>query len=263
MRMTLLMVLVFAVGLVFGNENIALLEKGGSVEFPGVAYTNAGVENAFNGDRSSQFAYDIVRQPANRNVGVDRIWNSKVKINKIEMQTTGGGRAYEYKFLYWDLAESEWKEIVHVEQNTSAKPVHNLKTPIITNKIRYICLKTGETGTSNFHNIYQIYYYGEFIPNVPTNAPVNVNAAINETGFVLVSWDTPKPNADGEVPISFNIYRSTNKDFKASKENMVGESIKGNRWFDITVKAGDSFYYIIQSIGEFGDGNSSAPVGIK
>lgn len=256
-------VLIFTVGLAFGNENIALLENGGSVEFPGVAYTNAGVEHAFDGDRSSQFAYDVVRQPANRNVGVDRIWDSKVKINKIEMRTTGAGRAYEYKFLYWDLAEREWKEIVHVDQNSSSNPIHNFKTPITTNKIRYICLKAGENGTNNFHNIYQIYYYGEFIPNIPTNAPENVQAQINETGFISVSWDTPKANNDGEIPESYNVYRSNKKDFKPNKDNLVGESIKGNRWFDITAQGGDSFYYIVQSIGEFGDGEFSQSVQVK
>ena len=247
----------------YGSENIALLEKGGSVEFIGVAYSNSGVENAFNGDLRSQFAYDIVRRTENRNVPVDRIWDSKARIDKIELRTAGGGRAYEYKFLYWDLGEKVWKEIIHINENQNMQPVHNLASPIITNKLRYICMKSGPEGTANFHNVYQIFYYGEFIASTPLDPPINVNAAVNEIGYIQLNWELPKPSQDGELPQSFNIYRSTDKNFEASSDNLVADNIKSNRWFDLTAKASDSFYYIVQSVGEFGEGDYSKPVGIK
>lgn len=145
-----------------------MLANGGSVSFSGRAYNKASAaENAFDGDTSSQFVYDAVRQAANRNVAVDRIWDAAVEIERIEFKTTGGGRAYEYQFLYWDLKTEQWIEIVHVKENTNQSPVHSFQTPIVTNKLRYICPKAGPGRTGNFHNIYEIFYYGNVVTSTP------------------------------------------------------------------------------------------------
>lgn len=259
----LLVAVLMSFCIAYGSENLAPLDKGGRMEFTGRPIREEVLYYAFDGDRSTQFTYDISRVAANRNVPIDRIWDYKVKIDRIELRTTGSGRAYEYKFFYWDLVNQEWKEIVHVEENSSMNPIHNLKPPVVTNKIRYVCLKTGVDGNANFHNIYEIYYYGEVLPNIPTNAPENVSATVNETGLVIVSWDTPEPNEDGEIPKGYNIYRGNRKDFQPSTDNLVAESVSGNRWFDLSADVSGSLYYIVQSVGEFGEGKFSTAVLVK
>lgn len=258
----IMVVVLLSFGIAYASENLALLEKGGRMEFTGRPYREEVRHYAFDGDRTTQFTYDVQRVAANKDVPVDRIWDQKVKIERIELRTTGSGRAYEYKFLYWDLKDQDWKEIVHKTENQETSIRHDLKTPVITNKIRYICSKAGPDGNANWHNIYELYYYGEVLPSVPVGAPENVRAAVNETGYVLLEWEQPKPNQDGELPVSYNIYRGNEKGFQISEENLIAEGITSTRWFDISASSAESYYYIVQSIGEFGEGNLSEIVGI-
>lgn len=148
------------------NENLALLSKGGRVEFPGTVYGETyGVEKAFDGAvvATNQMTYNI-NQAENKNVGIDRIWDKKAKISTVQFLTKGAGLAYEYTFLYWDLEEEKWVELVYVTGNADDnEPLHYIKPAVITDKIRFICHKAGKTGEANFLNVYELEYYGEFV----------------------------------------------------------------------------------------------------
>ena len=166
MRRVLLVGLFFCmfVGIGVAKGNIAILETGGNASFYGKAWGDHTVERVFDGnEKGNHMTIDIVRVAANKDGGaiIERIWDSKVSISKIELDTTGSGCVYEYKLLYWDLVEQEWNEIIYIKENSSAKVVHEFKTPIVTNKMRFIPYKAGPSGTENYINIKQISYYGE------------------------------------------------------------------------------------------------------
>lgn len=252
------------------SENIALLEKGGTIGFTGVPYNSTStVENAFNGDISSQFSYDIVRQSKNINVPVDRIWYGKARIDKIEFKTTGAGCAYEYKFLYWDLSERQWKEIIYINANTDPTPVHQLETPILTNKLRYICMKAGPEGTANFHNVYQIFYYGELLDvNAVPLSPANQKIERLSNTSARLTWSDPGPNNDDVLVMGFRIYRGITPDFEPNQTNCIADETTLNTddsatQFEFEDKkcTAEKIYYKLISISDFG--GESDPVSLS
>lgn len=254
-----LVVCIFIMLLLFGftcaEENLALLEKGGRAVL-NESRTNQGIlDSVFGAEMPNgrMFVCEIRRLPEGSKPSIDRIWDKKVKVNRIELRTTGAERAYEYKFYYWNLSGKKWEEIIHVTGNQNTKPVHVLEEPIITNQLRYECTKAGADGTGNNHAIYEINYYGEFVEGVSPNEPVNCKVSVHPTGFLQVVWETPAPNKDGELPVGYNIYRGNTEDFLPSAGNLVASNIKGNIWVDISAKADNIFYYSIESVGEFGE----------
>lgn len=240
------------------KDNLALLEYGGQAIL-NESRTNQGVlDSVFGGEKPNgrMFVCEIRRLPEGSKPSIDRIWDKKVKIDRIELKTTGSEKAYDYRFSYWNLSDKEWQEIIFVTNNQNTNPIHELKKPVITNKIRYECSKAGADGTGNNHAIYEINYFGEFILDSPPNPPLNCKTTIHPTGFLQVSWETPRPNKIGELPASYNIYRNSKENFLPSDENLVATGVKGNVWVDITAKASDKQFYLIESVGEFGEKSS-------
>ena len=245
-------------------ENFGLLEKwGGSTYFHGVPYGDHTVERVFDGNETgNQMTIDIVRVTANKDGGamIDRIWQSKVSISKIQLNTTGSGCVYEYKILYWDLVNQKWNEVLYTNENNKAKVIHELEAPIITNKMRFIPYKAGPDGEAIYVNIRQISYYGEFIPSLPPNEVEKVQVQLHEIGYIEIKWETPQPNKNGELPTSYNIYRSKENDFEATEKTLIADGVTGNNWVDITSKPSDGYYYSIKSVDIFGETSAISPI---
>ena len=251
---------------VLDTENIALLTRGGEAIFHGTLLHNTLAENAFDGiDGNPQCIWDVTA-PENIDKGLERIWERKVKIDRIGIYSTGNV-AYEYRFLYWDLISRGWKELLYRNENPVSKPLHYLETPIITNKVYYVCIKAGKDGKGTANNFYQIYYYGEFVDNEPPLSPKNSKASRLSDSSAKITWSDPGPDSEGEPVIGFRIYKSTNEDFELNEDTLVADEEEFNTlegatefaWVD-TDCSRIRYYYQIISLDELGD--LSAPITI-
>lgn len=96
-------------------------------------------------------------------------------------------------------------------------------------------------------------------PNQVTNITVDADTHI---GALLISWDPPSPDPDGEEAVAYNIYKSTDPDFVANEETKFISSIATTSQIDIDVIFGETYYYAITALDD-ADNESKLPSPIK
>lgn len=165
----LLMLFIFISISYSNNLNIGLYPTyGGRIEYNGIRPLRHDVERLFDGDATTRVGLDLrPKGDQNEKPSVDRIWDSNVRINKVSFIARNEEESYEYEFYYWDLDNNEWKQLLYINENTEQRPEHLLDQPVITNKMRFKCLKAGATGEASVNTLFEIYYYGEFVEGPP------------------------------------------------------------------------------------------------
>lgn len=93
-------------------------------------------------------------------------------------------------------------------------------------------------------------------------APNAATATVSSTGYTAqLSWSTPPPAEDGEVPVRYLIYKSTTSDVKQYYQNLVNPAtnITGNSYTD--AGSAGTFYYRVVAVDDYNNRAASAVVG--
>lgn len=243
------------------STNIAVYPAyGGSIEYTGTVYEpGAGVEKAFDGlvNNDNQMVYNVV---ANIDKPIDRIWDEKVQIDKIILTRSVSTVPMTYVFFYWDFIISDWVEFYNVSGSTINVLEYILPTPIVTNKIRFLCNKEGTVGSS-YMNIYELEYYGDFAPNLPPKAPLNLEGTRLAANEVLLSWSDPGPDSEGDPVVGFRVYRETEEGLLllADEEELTVGSTTEFTYLDDTCSRARETYQV-RSVDAYNDLSEAAEI---
>ena len=91
--------------------------------------------------------------------------------------------------------------------------------------------------------------------SIPSTAPVNLTATSSSSSAIGLTWVpiTPPSNC---TSITYSIYSSTSSGFSPSPENQIARNLTGTTFFNTSLPASSTYYYVIQAADE--DGTSTA-----
>lgn len=81
----------------------------------------------------------------------------------------------------------------------------------------------------------------------PPSSITNLTAVPDGPGRVTLTWSTPPPAADGDVPVRYLIYRSTSSNVKPYYANLVNRNfdVTGNSFTDTGLGTGNYYYRVV------------------
>lgn len=82
-------------------------------------------------------------------------------------------------------------------------------------------------------------------PNQVTYLSVDANSHI---GALLISWEPPDPEGDGDEAVAYNIYKSTDPDFEVNENTKAFANIKGTLFIDNKVVFEKTYYYVVKAL---------------
>ncbi len=99
--------------------------------------------------------------------------------------------------------------------------------------------------------------------NTPPNAVSGVSLSNSQQFYVNITWNSPAPAEDGELPSRYLVYRSTSSQVKPYYANQVGvtQAITGNSFTDGPFPASGNYYYRIVPVDDYNNKGPSTVVG--
>lgn len=97
--------------------------------------------------------------------------------------------------------------------------------------------------------------------NVAPNAAQNFEAAPQERGSVILTWDSPLPAEDGDTADRYLIYKSTTQPVREIWENQVTKLPVKGHFFNAPVGTAGNYYYKIVSIDEYNNHGPATVIG--
>lgn len=99
--------------------------------------------------------------------------------------------------------------------------------------------------------------------NTPPNPVSGVTLSNSQQYYVNITWDTPPPALDGEIPSRYLIYRSTSSQVKPYYANQVGtaQTITGNSFTDGPFPTSGNYYYRIVPVDDYNNKGPSSVAG--
>ncbi len=103
--------------------------------------------------------------------------------------------------------------------------------------------------------------------SVKPNNITNLSADVSTPGRVRLTWSTPAPATDGDVPVRYLVYRSSTTPVKLYYSNLVNRNydVTGNEFIDEPSKGltPGTYYYKVVPVDDYnnkGDSNTVGPV---
>ncbi|MCC6547294.1 family 10 glycosylhydrolase [Candidatus Sumerlaeota bacterium] len=102
--------------------------------------------------------------------------------------------------------------------------------------------------------------------NTPPNGITDLSSDNNTADVITLSWSTPSPAADGEIPTRYLIYRSTTTPVRQYYANLVNRNyvVSGSTFADSTstgMVSGNSYYYLVVAVDDYNNKATSNQIG--